>query len=208
MLKVNFGCGLDAEPGWLNFDSSPVLRLQRIPIFGQIIAKTVKPAYPKNVCFGDILTGLPLKTSSVDYVYCSHVLEHLSFYDAAKALQEVYRILKPDGVFRGVLPDLEFYISNYTSSKSPDRAYKFMKSTLLGKPTSSHSLRGRCSQIFSAPNHLWMWDYQSLNAILLDSGFASIRRAYYNDSSYSHIYNFVEMKDRWDDCLGFECKKL
>ena len=31
---TQFGCGLCAPPRWLNFDASPAMRLQRLPIIG------------------------------------------------------------------------------------------------------------------------------------------------------------------------------
>ncbi len=41
------------------------------------------------------ITNLPLKSKSVDVIICSYVLEHVQ--DDKKALNELYRILKPDG---------------------------------------------------------------------------------------------------------------
>ncbi|MCI5142460.1 MAG: methyltransferase type 11, partial [Candidatus Electrothrix sp. ATG1] len=29
---IHYGCGLSAPESWLNFDASPTLRLQRIPL--------------------------------------------------------------------------------------------------------------------------------------------------------------------------------
>lgn len=51
--------------------------------------------------------GLPfLPDQSVDDIYSYHFLEHLSQFDFM--MKEVYRVLKPGGAFRGVVP----YFSN------------------------------------------------------------------------------------------------
>lgn len=42
---------------------------------------------------------LPFKASYFDYVVCSLVMHHLPFETKRKALKEVKRVLKPDGVF-------------------------------------------------------------------------------------------------------------
>ena len=43
----------------------------------------------------DIL-NLPFNDNSFDVVFCNHVLEHIS--DETKAMQELYRVLKPNGM--------------------------------------------------------------------------------------------------------------
>ncbi|WP_375559421.1 methyltransferase domain-containing protein [Bernardetia sp. OM2101] len=50
--------------------------------------------YPKITKNYD-LTELPEKDNSFDVVLCSHVLEHIP--DDTKALEEIYRVLKPNG---------------------------------------------------------------------------------------------------------------
>lgn len=42
-----------------------------------------------------------------DAVYTSHALEHLNTHDAAQALREFHRILKPGGFVLVIVPDLE-----------------------------------------------------------------------------------------------------
>jgi len=44
---------------------------------------------------------------SFDAIYCSHALEHLAPHDAAKALSEFRRVLKPGGFAVILVPDLE-----------------------------------------------------------------------------------------------------
>jgi predicted SAM-dependent methyltransferase len=44
--------------------------------------------------------------NSLDKVYASHVLEHVNCHEAKLALQEMYRVLKPQGEFFIAVPDM------------------------------------------------------------------------------------------------------
>src|SRR5262245_66367557 len=77
-LYVQYGCGICAPAGWLNFDASPRLRLEQIPGICGILRSTVGLLFPSNVRFGDIVRGLPIPDNSAYGVYCSHVLENLA----------------------------------------------------------------------------------------------------------------------------------
>jgi SAM-dependent methyltransferase len=53
-------------------------------------------------------TVLPFPPGSVEEVYCSHTMEHLSYVDAPKALAEMMRVLEPGGRFTIVVPNMDF----------------------------------------------------------------------------------------------------
>ena len=54
--------------------------------------------------------------------------------------------------------------------------------------------------------HLWMWDYRSMSKELRETGFVSIRRAEFGDAEDA-MFKDVEVDERWENCLGIECKK-
>ena len=92
---VNLGCGAVAHPDWVNLDLQPLLDY-------------VIPA--------DFLGPLPFADNSVDAVYHAHVLEHLSREDGRNFLKESVRVLRPGGVLRVVIPDLEDLCRFYVDS--------------------------------------------------------------------------------------------
>ncbi|MCS7029371.1 MAG: methyltransferase domain-containing protein [Bacteroidia bacterium] len=51
--------------------------------------------------------------TKVEVVYHSHVLEHFSKSDGKKFLQECYRVLKPNGIIRIDILDLERIVKEY-----------------------------------------------------------------------------------------------
>ena len=56
------------------------------------------------------IEAIAVPDASYDCVVCSHVLEHV---DDAKALCEIYRVLKPGGVALIMLPVIEGWATTY-----------------------------------------------------------------------------------------------
>ncbi|XOV91148.1 MAG: methyltransferase domain-containing protein [Bacteroidota bacterium] len=205
-VKLQYGCGLFAPENWLNYDSSLTLKMQRIPLLGNLVPSGPFGRFPKNVKVGDIVKGLPEKEGTVDLIYCSHVLEHLTFEEFHRALENTYSLLKPGGTFRLVLPDLEAKAKAYIDSKDPEAIHSFMEETYLGKRSRSRSIRGILHEFYRNDQHFWMWDCKSMKKALEDAGFKSVRRAYFNDSEIPDFKEVEELR-RWKDELGVECQK-
>jgi len=204
-MNVQYGCGLDAPDGWVNFDASPTLRLQKIPLIGRLITRG-RVQFSAAVRYGDIVKGLPVAENSCDCVYCSHVLEHLALEELPVALNNTHRILKRGGIFRIVVPDLEFFANEYLRNPSEDAGITFLSSTLLGEKQRSKGAIAKIIDGLGNNYHRWMWDYKGLSCQLKKVGFVKIRRAYYHDSCSPEFMN-VEHTGRWEDALGIECVK-
>lgn len=86
-LKVQFGSGPIAFENWLNYDCSPTMRIQRIPVIGAIARRRMTTVFDEKVLYGDTRSGLPLTDDSVFFLYCSHVLEHLWIGPAHTGMQ-------------------------------------------------------------------------------------------------------------------------
>lgn len=194
---------------WLNFDISPTLRAQKLPIIGNIIRNRIKAVFPKNVKYGDIIKGLPIQNNSCDGLYCSHTLEHLSLEDFRKAIKNSFALLKEGGIFRCVVPDLEIMARNYIKSLETGNnsaSVKFMQDTLMGVVSRPRSFKELVSMLFGNKNHLWMWDALSMAEELHKVGFVKIRNCQYNDCEDS-MFNLVEDPDRFENAVAIECRK-
>ena len=88
---LNLGCSAHCHPEWVNIDVLPA----------------------PNVIVHNILMGIPYPDSYFDVVYHSHLLEHFSKDDAARFIVECFRVLKPGGIIRVVVPDLETVATLY-----------------------------------------------------------------------------------------------
>ena len=77
----------------------------------------------------NLLTGVPFEENSFDLVYHSHVLEHFSEEDGNLFLSECYRVLKPNGLIRIAVPDLEQiareYLNNLERALNGDEMAKY-----------------------------------------------------------------------------------
>ncbi len=205
-LYVQFGCGPTSAPeGWINFDISPTLRLQRLPLLA-FVGRQVGPIFPPSARVGDIRRGLPIPASSCAGMYSSHVLEHLSLEDARRAFGYSYMHLHLGGVFRFVLPDLERLVRDYLNSDDDAAALRFMRDARLGREVRPKGLVAWLREWIGNTAHLWMWDFKSIARELDNAGFVGIRRAQFGDSADPR-FKEVEDKGRWDSCLGVECQR-
>lgn len=204
-MNVQYGCGWDAPLTWTNFDASPTAFLERLPSIKRVYVKNDTP-FPANVRHGNVVKGLPIRDASCSLLYCSHVLEHLSLEDFYRATNESFRVLRPGGVWRLVMPDLRLEAQRYLQSERPDASIAFLKKTGLGQVRRETSLRHRIYDAFGNSRHLWLWDYQSVATALQEAGFVEIRRATFGDAD-SPAYTEVERADRWEDALGIECRR-
>lgn len=202
---VQYGCGWCAPETWVNFDASPTLRFERLPIVGKLYTRNAK-RFPANVQYGDITRGLPVTRNSCRAIYCSHILEHLALDDFQIALQNTISYLKPGGLFRFVLPDLEQLARDYLADGSPEAAPHFMEASCLGIKRRPRGVRGLTTAWLGNSAHLWMWDEKAMVAELTKHGFTNIRRAAFGDSA-DRNFDAVEDPGRFAGCLAMECRK-
>jgi predicted SAM-dependent methyltransferase len=204
-LYVQYGCGWCAPDGWMNFDASPTLRFERIPLIGSLYTKNAA-RFPASVRYGDIVEGLPVAPDSCAGIYCSHILEHLALDDADRALRNTYHYLKPGGTFRLVVPDLEQIARDYLADSSTGAAHEFMNAARLGRKQRSRGMRGLVKDWLGNSTHLWMWDEKSMAERLKQHGFTAIRRCSFGDAQ-DPKFSLVEDEGRFRSCLAIECRK-
>ena len=204
-MYVQFGCHFCAPAEWINFDASPTLRFERVPWIGATYTRNAS-RFPANVRYGDIVKGLPIASASCSGIYCSHVIEHLSYRDARVALRRVLVYLMPAGIFRVVVPDLEALAREYLASGADDAAGQFMERSGLGRRARERSAAEFARELLGNSAHLWMWDEKSLSRELHEAGFRDVRRAEYGDC-VDPMFKLVEDRSRFDGCLALECRR-
>jgi hypothetical protein len=207
-IYVQYGSGFSGPEGWRNFDASPTLRFERLPLVGNLYTRN-KQRFPPNVEYGDVCKGLPLATNSCSGVYASHVLEHLALDDFYAAVGETLRILRPGGIFRLVVPDLfklaTIYLDRFRDGDS-DASLEFMRATSLGRERRPVGLRGHSRAILGNSEHLWMWDELSLSKVLRDRGFVDVRVALFGDSG-DPAFALVEDVSRFEVSCAIQASK-
>lgn len=202
-IALNLGCGLSIAPGWINIDNSPNARLRKYPWLRRALWKLgilsdqlYSVNWSDSIQSLDLRNKLPYEDSSVDYVYTSHLLEHLALMDAQQLMSEVFRILKREGTARVVVPDLAAGARQYLSAiqANPDdanAAIEFLNWLQLNRP----GIRDP---------HLWMYDAPSLSVMLSNIGFARVAVCEYR---IGRVPDCEILDNRPDDSLHVEAEK-
>jgi len=177
ITRLNWGCGPTPPAGWINAD-----RLRG----------------PNITLSGDIRDGLALPDDSIDYAVSIHALQDLAYLDIVPALRELRRVLRPGGVLRLGLPDLERAIDAWLRR---DHAYFYIPdeetSTLGGKLIVQAIWYGSTRTPFT-------WDF--FHELALKAEFRRVTRCKYRhtESAWAEI---VELDDRERESLFVETVK-
>jgi SAM-dependent methyltransferase len=123
---LNLGCGHRTHPAWSNVD---------------LVAR--RP----DVLVADLSKGIPFPNEHFDGVYHSAMLEHLRRENVPQFMRECRRVLKPRGVLRIAVPDLEnicrVYLQKLEAAASGDRSaetdHDWMTIELLDQSVREHS---------------------------------------------------------------------
>ena len=104
MHLVNLGCGNVFHPDWLNIDMFP---------------------HAPSVLVHDLRQGLPEEANDADAIYASHLIEHFERDFVPHFLRLCRKALKPGGLLRIAVPDLEqivrLYLGNLQKALTGDR---------------------------------------------------------------------------------------
>lgn len=181
---MQFGCGGSNPPDFVNFDASINLYLQRNFLTRLFWKHAI--TYPDTIYYGDIVKGLPIQNNSMKGIYSSHVLEHLSYNDCKRALDNTFRYLKPGGIFRCILPNLELLVNAYLDDKKKneaDASVRFMEYSFLGYKEKPKTFIELLRWYYTTDNHYWMWDNESLTKQLIATGFSDVYVSEYGKSA-------------------------
>lgn len=141
MKLLNIGCGSVFHPEWTNID---------------IVSNSI------HVQAYDIRMGIPFEDQTFDGVYASHILEHLKMTEVNGFMSEISRLLKPGGILRLVVPNLEDIakgyleaLNNVRNDRSPitEANYDWMMLELYDQTVRS-STGGAMAEYLSSSNIL------------------------------------------------------
>lgn len=153
MRKVQFGCGGNRLSGWENYDSDV-----------------------------DVTKPLPMENNSVDRVFAEHLLEHLDSGEAFRFLEECYRILKPGGGIRIVVPSF----NNVLESSEKYMEYTHAK----GFATTPDKI-GVCRAIACCHGHKTLWNYDLIGDVL---------ESIFGNTNTGLLPEFENIDGHWREC--------
>jgi predicted SAM-dependent methyltransferase len=150
---LNAGCGENINQNFINLD---------------------RHWHPEIQLCWDITKRLPIQTNSMKGVFSEHCLEHIFYSECCNVLKEFYRILRPGGVVRIVVPDAELYLDLYQKDKQGEPVkFPYVK---------DHDLQNgftpmmAINRVFRDHGHRFAYDARTLEVMLKKAEFDEIRK--------------------------------
>lgn len=164
--KLHIGCGPHILPGWLNTDIAPL----------------------KGAIYLDATKRFPFKSGTFEFIYCEHMLEHISISSGEAFLSECLRVLKPEGVLRIATPDMACLFVIWTESETHQMREYIANAArhFVGYPR----LANKCLTInnfFYNWGHQFIYDEETLVWLLRKTGFAAIQRTKVSESTHASL---------------------
>jgi predicted SAM-dependent methyltransferase len=151
-MRLNVGCGNRIEAGYVNCD--------------------IRPGPGIDVVCSIMELSRHFDADSADEIMLRHVLEHVSPDNAQIALKEFYKVLKPGGHVRVIVPDIIFHarqLLGLVKSTAEDQRrhayaglYGWRRTELGGDQHDAHH---------------WGYDERELTEFLTKAGFQRLHRS-------------------------------
>ena len=167
-LKLQLGCGHNVLPGWVNTDSAPSV----------------------GVDYLDFSRRFPFADGMFVAVFCEHTIEHISKAEGFFMLTEVFRVLRPGGVFRVVTPCLETFCRMVLDPDSA-AARKYLDFFRRYTNDSRATISDALNLAFYGHGHRHLYTADELSAVLQQAGFGQLELM--RAETYRHpIFNGVD----------------
>jgi hypothetical protein len=177
--KYHLGCGPVFLPGYLNIG------------FWQHLGHGTAYQDPNGVTGTtllnyDLTKGIPAADESLDVIYHSHFLEHLTYTDGWEFLKQCHSKLKNGGIHRIVVPDLELWINAYFTN-DPFIFDKYREEVLDNDTQLYRTKASVFMGMLHNHEHKCGWDYETLAYALEKIGFKNIRKTMFQESILPEI---------------------
>lgn len=168
-VRVHYGCGNSVGASRLNFDASPMLRVERIPNIGRVLHAAVGGGtpFPREVRYGNIADKPLVPDDTAKAVYASHISR------------------------------AEVYLEQVRAGDT-EAAPNFTRHSLLGQEERTRGLIRPIRRAFSSSSHMWMWDAVAMRAELERAAFTAIRECQFSDAE-DPAFARLEVRTRFID---------
>jgi SAM-dependent methyltransferase len=160
--KLQLGTGPNPLSDWLNTDLLP----------------DVYSEHRDKIVFLDATVPFPFDDTTFDYIFTEHQIEHISETGSTAMLRECFRVLRPGGRIRIATPDLGAIVALYDGPLDEVERHYIDWIMARFRPN-IRSGNQRCyviNHMFKDHKHQFIYDYETLRAILKDTGFKHVVR--------------------------------
>jgi SAM-dependent methyltransferase len=182
--KLQLGSFDHAPEGWLNTDITPHLLVARVPGLPWLLHKagvlsderyaSHRSGAFRSLRYLDLSRPFRFKDDTFEAVLATHVLEHLHPDVAERCLRETYRVLRPGGVLRVAVPDLDAMVAGY----DPGDPEKFLWGVYQGRGVNAKR----------SARHWWHYNAASLEALLRGIGFREVERREFGEGRLPDVH--------------------
>lgn len=146
--------------------------------------------------FWDLTCGIPFPDKSISKIYSSHFLEHLSFENGQRILDECKRVLVEDGIFSICVPNARIFLEAYVHSRPLDQEHFH-----FFKPAFNNTTRMDYANYiaYMEGRHKFMFDEENLIFILNAKGFRNVRLREFDSS--------IDLEKHDAESIYAECQK-
>lgn len=165
-IKLNIGCGTDYKKGWVNIDNNSDNNIIKLDLNW------------------DLRNPLPYSDNTIDYIFHEHFLEHLTVEEGQSSLMDFHRILKPGGVMRIAMPDLDEAVSLYLDAS--------WKQSPLIKNHNMDFVQTNAELLnmsFRWWGHKWLYNWEELERRPREAGFSKIQKMKQGKSMHKELIN-------------------
>jgi predicted SAM-dependent methyltransferase len=119
----------------------------------------------------NLANGIPFPDGSVQNIYSSHFLEHLTYHQAQMLLKECLRVMTPGGKFSICVPNAGIYLDAYLKDMALDESF------LRYEPAYNRTTKIDYVNYIAYMNedHKYMFDEENLVFLLERRGFKNVR---------------------------------
>jgi SAM-dependent methyltransferase len=196
--KLHIGCFDCPVSDWVNTDITPHIWISKVPLMASILYHAGKMPMERfqqhrrgvfrKVRYLNLLKPLPFAANSFQFVFSSHVFEHLPRGALARLLNEIHRVLSPGGTMRLSVPDLTIMVNSYQEEDGD----AFVRAMF------------EIDQANAKNRHHWMYNEYSMRVMLSEAGFANITRCQYRQGKCP---NLESLDNRPEHSLFMEADK-
>lgn len=137
----------------------------------------------------DVTNPIILRENTVDIIQSEDVMEHIEIDKLKDCINDIHRVLKPNGLFRLSMPDYNCDILYNRSTKDKN-----------GNIIFDHNGGGSYDEINKKVingGHVWFPTYASVKKLLDSTNFTNIQYLHYYDNDKNPITNDIDYSMGW-----------
>tara|TARA_B110001452_G_C15241337_1_gene429814 strand:+ start:96 stop:734 length:639 start_codon:yes stop_codon:yes gene_type:complete len=134
----------------------------------------------------NVLNKMDLYDNSVDIYQSEDVFEHIEYKELCNVINEIYRVLKPGGLFRFSIPD-------YSCDILYNRSEKNENNEIIFDPNGGGSYDYKNSKVING-GHVWFPKYESVKSLLDKTNFEKkkINFLHYYDENNISVTKIID----------------